>query len=219
MRRVVTLLLWALVFSTTAHAEETPYQEQVRATRALAKASPKMTDAALERALVAQMDGLFSHWYGTTWGLGGPQTQTPGSGKINCGMFVGRTLVDAGVNVRHKKLQRQPAELIIKSLVPKRLIRRFRRKPMPTFLEGVRAMGPGLYIIGLDFHVGFLKVEDDGDVRFIHASYVTKTVLDEPAAQAVPIKTSKYRVVGKLFAPELLSKWRAGRRVKVLGRW
>ncbi len=134
-------------------------------------------------------------------------------------MFVGRTLVDAGLNIRHKKLQRQPAELIIKSLVPKRLIRRFRNKPMATFLQGVQEMGPGLYIIGLDFHVGFVLVRPDLEVRFIHASYVTKTVIDEPAAQAIPIKTSKYRVVGKLFSREYLRQWRAGSRVKVLGRW
>lgn len=214
----VWLFVLVLMWATPAFAQAT-YPQTVAQTGGLRTSAASMSDAALERALVAQMEALFSHWYGTAWGLGGPQTQEPGPGKINCGMFVGRTLVDAGANVRHIKLQRQPASLIIKSLVPKRLIRHFRNKSMDTFIKGVQAMGPGLYIIGLDFHVGFVLVKPDHEVRFIHASYVTKTVLNESARDAIPIKTSKYRVVGKLFSREYLKKWRRGKRFEVLGRW
>lgn len=80
-------------------------------------------------------------------------------------------------------------------------------------------MGLGLYIIGLDFHVGYLLVRPDLEVRFIHASYVTHTVLDEPADVAEPIVTSKYRVVGKLFTTQNLSDYRQKRRIKVKGKW
>ena len=67
---------------------------------------------------------------------------------------------------------------------------------MKRFLDSVREMGPGLFIIGLDFHVGFLLQDAKGNIRFIHSSYETNLVRNEPASKAQPIITSKYRVVG-----------------------
>lgn len=174
---------------------------------------------ALEARMIGHMESIFARWYGTTWGLGAPQTKVPGEGKINCGMFVARTLVDAGFVVEASKLQRQPAELIIKSLAPRSTIKRWRNEPMETFIADMKEMGPGLYVIGLDFHVGYVLVREDLDVRFIHASYVTHTVLDEPAADAAPIVTSTYRVVGKILQQELLEKWAGEERVAVRGSW
>jgi hypothetical protein len=96
--------------------------------------------SAVEGRLLAGIERLFTHWMGTRWALGTPQTQTPGKGKINCGMFVGTVLVHAGFETDHVKLQRQPAELIIKSTAPKSKIRRFRNTSMQTFLDGVREL-------------------------------------------------------------------------------
>lgn len=173
---------------------------------------------ALEAELSAAIHRLARRWLGTRWGLGLPQTDRPGGGKINCGMFVGTVLEDAGFVVDVRKLQRQPAELIIESFVGRRRIKRFSNASMNRFLAGVRSMGPGLYIIGLDFHVGFL-VQTERDLRFVHASYVTRTVVDEPAATAVPIVTSKYRVVGKILSAENLADWLRRRRIEVRGSW
>jgi hypothetical protein len=79
-------------------------------------------------------------------------------------------------------------------------------------------MGPGLFIIGLDLHVGFL-VQTDDDLRFIHASYETETVVDEAAATATLIVDSKYRVVGKILDDDNVRDWLAGRRIRVKGNW
>ena len=57
------------------------------------------------------------------------------------------------------------------------------------------------------------------EVRFVHASYVTHTVVDELALDAEPIVTSKYRVVGKLFDDAMLDAWTSARRLPVLGNW
>ena len=203
--------------TTSTTRSRPPYDESSQRARALAER--ELSDDELGAALASQLEELFGHWYGTAWGLGAPQTRTPGEGKINCGMFVGRTLVDAGFVIDHVKLQRQPAELIIKTLTTKDRIKRWRNKSTDAFIQGVQEMGPGLYIIGLDFHVGYLLVREDLEVRFIHASYVTHTVVDEPAASAVPIETSKYRVVGKLFSEELLSSFRTREEIEVKGRW
>ena len=203
-----------------AHSNESArYPEAISQLPTLRDDATRLDDSALEARLISGMESLFDHWDGTRWGLGAPQTEVPQRGKVNCGTFVGRTLVDAGFNMNARKFQRQPAELAIKSLVPKRLIRRFRYASMNKFLAGVREMGAGLYIVGLDFHVGYLLVRASGEVRFIHASYVTKTVITEVAEDSIPLQTSTYRVIGKLFSARLLKKWRAHQRVKVLGNW
>lgn len=173
----------------------------------------------LERRMIRDMESLFDRWYGTTWGLGTPQTRVPQEGKVNCGMFVARTLVDAGFVIKASKLQRQPAALIIESLAPRSTIKRWRNEPIERFIKDMKEMGPGLYVIGLDFHVGYVLVREDLDVRFIHASYVTHTVLDEPAATASPLVTSAYRVVGKIMQREMLERWAAGERIAVRGNW
>ena len=170
------------------------------------------------QAIQAQVRRVASRWLGTRWGLGAPQTRTPGEGKINCGTFVGTVLRDAGFVVDVDHLQRQPSQLIIASFVGARRVRKWSNASMERFLADLRRMGPGLYIIGLDFHVGLLLQSGD-EVRFVHASYLTKTVVDEPAAAARPIADSKYRVVGKLLDRGNLRDWLEGNRIRVKGHW
>ncbi len=43
-------------------------------------------------------------------------------------------------------------------------------------------------------------------------------VVDEPAATAAPIVSSKYRVVGKILQPNMLKAWMDGKRLKILGK-
>ena len=170
------------------------------------------------QAIQAQVRRVAGRWIGTRWGLGAPQTRTPGEGKINCGTFVGTVLRDAGFVVDVDHLQRQPSQLIIASFVGADRVRKWSNASMERFLADLRRMGPGLYIIGLDFHVGFLLQSED-EVRFVHASYLTKTVVDEPAAAARPIADSKYRVVGKLLDRGNLRDWLEGNRIRVKGHW
>jgi hypothetical protein len=168
--------------------------------------------------ITAAVRGLARHWLGTRWGLGPPQASAPGDGKINCGTFVGTVLRDAGFVVDVAKLQRQPSQLIISSFVGRERTRKWSNASMDRFLADVRAMGPGLFIIGLDFHVGFL-IQTEDDLRFVHASYLTRTVVDEPAAAARPITDSKYRVVGKLLDRHNVRDWVEGNRIRVKGKW
>jgi len=195
--------------------------ESIEKERASFAARSRLTaadSASAESKLVAAVGRLARHWLGTTWGLGLPQSSTPKVGKINCGTFVGRILEDAGFVLNVKKLQRQPSQLIIESFVGRSRMKKFSNAAMTKFLADVRSMGPGLFIIGLDFHVGFL-LQTDRDLRFVHASYITKTVVDEPAATAIPIVTSKYRVVGKILSPKNLEAWIKRRRIQIRGNW
>jgi hypothetical protein len=230
MRRLCCLLLLLLSWgpdSVQADPQERPsYAEAVgnmKERRTLlakkwrAKRTPALEQAATEE-LLKGVEALTSYWLGTRWALGSPQPTKPQKGKVNCGTFVGRVLNDAGFQVRVKKLQRQPSQLIIKSFVGGKRVRKFSKAPMKKFLSSVREMGPGLYIIGLDFHVGLLLQTED-DLRFIHASFETETVVNESAASAMPITSSQYRVVGKILSPANIRSWLGGDTIEVKGSW
>lgn len=230
MRRLCCLFL-LLLFSVPDSAQAVPkerpsYAEAVEnikeqrtrlAKQWRAKRSLGLEQAAAEE-LLKGIEDLTDYWLGTRWALGAPQTTKPQVGKVNCGTFVGRILNDAGFEVRVKKLQRQPSQLIIKSFVGGKRVRKYSKAPMKKFLSSVREMGPGLFIIGLDFHVGLLLQTED-DLRFIHASFETETVVNESAASAMPITSSQYRVVGKILSPANLRSWLGGERIEVKGSW
>jgi hypothetical protein len=221
---LVLLGCTAGISSSDARAES--YDEakaRAAAVRDALRADLRRVDARsekeVEQAVIGNVRDLAGHWLGTAWGLGPPQADAPGPDrKINCGTFVGTVLRDAGFVVDVAKLQRQPSQLIIRSFVGRDRTRRFSNASMARFLAGVKEMGPGLFIIGLDVHVGLL-VQTEDELRFVHASYVTGTVVDEDAAAASPIVDSKYRVVGKILSRENLDAWLDGRRIEVVGDW
>lgn len=161
----------------------------------------------IERALV---DSVLPRWNGTRWAFHGTST-TPGEGEIACGYFVSTTLGEAGFHVERARLAQQPAEAIIKTLVPPEAITRFSDVPVAKFTAAVAARGDGLYVIGLDNHVGFLIVRS-GEVSFHHASYVPPAkVTRERAASSAPLVDSRYRVIGKLFTDDaLIDAWLDG---------
>lgn len=150
--------------------------------------------------------------------MGAPQTDTPQQGKVGCGNFVGLVLSGVGFRVDNRKLRRQPSQMIIASFVSKKRTQKFSNAPNPVFWKKVRAMGPGLYIIGLDYHVGLL-IQTKTEVRFIHSSVVTGMVVNEDATQAELITDSRFKMVGKILSPQNINDWLAGRTIKVKGRF
>lgn len=111
-------------------------------------------------------------------------------------------------------MARRPSEAIIKSLVSERFIRRYSDVPIGRFVDRVQRMGSGLYIVGLDNHVGFILVEG-GRSSFVHSTYLKPTcVTAEGAVTSPALIASRYRVVGKISGdPELLRKWVLGERI------
>ena len=153
---------------------------------------------------------IFPSWYGTTWDFNGT-TETPGQGKIACGYFVSTVLRDAGWRVQRVRLAQQASENIILSLTTDAYIKRFRRVEIGKFVNAVSDWGPGLYIVGLDIHVGFL-VNTGDEVYFIHSSYIDPyAVVKESALESKILAASQYRVVGKVSADdEFIVKWLLG---------
>lgn len=149
-------------------------------------------------------------WYGTRWAFEGTTT-VPGEGTIACGYFVTTVLRDAGLRLERVRLAQLPSELMIRSLVSAEHVRRFSDVPVARFVAAVQQWGAGLYVVGLDMHVGFIVCEDD-QISFIHASYVEPfCVVREDAMQSRILGASRYRVLGKLTAEaELARRWLAG---------
>jgi len=148
-----------------------------------------------------QFRELLPFWYGTRYAFHG-QTTTPGEGRIACGYFVTTVVQHLGYRCDRVRLARLPSEAMIRELVPKKTVRRYVGLTLPNFLAKIRAQPPGLYLVGLDTHTGFL-LHDRGELRFIHASgRFPYCVVNEPAAESVVLRNSRYRVAGQLCNPE-----------------
>lgn len=159
--------------------------------------------------LLEHIDGLADHWIGTPWDFNGT-TETPNQGKIACGYFVTTILRDAGFNIPRQALAQKPSEQIIKDLImDNHRIRRFSNTARDEFEGIVRECSDGVYIVGLDIHVGFI-VKTGETIRFVHSSYydpplsVVRQTLDEDS----PLTHSKYRVMANILDdPGTIRKW------------
>jgi hypothetical protein len=158
-------------------------------------------------------DDLFPAWYGTPWDFNGT-SQIPQQGKIACGYFVSTVLRDAGWKVERVRLAQQASENIILSLTTNKHVKRFRRVLVNKFVDDVKQSGTGIYIVGLDIHVGFI-VNIGDEVYFIHSSYVEPyTVVKEKAVESRILSGSNYRVLGNVLADDqLIGNWLTGKSI------
>jgi hypothetical protein len=159
------------------------------------------------------IDSIIPYWYGTPWDFNGI-TQTPGKGAIACGYFVSTVLRDAGLNISRVKMGQSDSEGIIHSLAEKKNIKLFYDKPLNIVIGYINSRGAGLYIIGLDCHVGFI-LKDEKGCWFIHSKwYDERAVMKEEAATSSILYNSKYKMIGKISNNStLLKAWVNGTRI------
>ncbi|MHC4982211.1 MAG: hypothetical protein ACYTF6_03460 [Planctomycetota bacterium] len=167
----------------------------------------KVINEARDAIFEAIYRSICPYWYGTRWAFHGT-TQRPREGTMACGYFVSTLLRDAGFRVERVRLAQQAAEKIIKTLISERHIRRFSGAAIGQFVEAVKGDGKGIYIVGLDYHVGLVVCEPP-EVFFIHSSGLEPwCVVKEPAMTSPALVASRYRVYGKLTADdELIERW------------
>ena len=160
---------------------------------------------------------LFPAWYGTAWDFNGT-SETPQQGKIACGYFVSTILRDTGWKVERVRLAQQASEKIILSLTTNPFVKRFRRVAIDGFVTAVKNWGTGIYIVGLDIHVGFI-VNTGDDVYFVHSSYVEPyKVIKERAIESSVLANSNYRVLGNILADDrFISNWLEGKAIATKG--
>ena len=137
---------------------------------------------------------LLPAWVGTPWAMNGT-TEVPRQGAVACGYFVSTVLRDAGLPVERVKLAQQGAEDIIRTLTDESTIRRYHGAAVSEVLAD--HTDDGVYVVGLDWHVGLLVVVDRVPT-FCHASRSQdRRVLCEDAETARSLR-SRYTVVGAL---------------------
>lgn len=151
-------------------------------------------------------DEIFPRWLGTEWSFNGT-TEEPRTGSIACGYFVSTVLRDVGFNLERVRLAQRAAEYIILTFCERDSVRRFRHVDVDDFVAEVKDMGPGLYVLGLDIHVGFV-LHDGENLRFVHSSYKAPyKVVSEPLTTSAPVVTSEYRVIGDIVTDRVLRAW------------
>lgn len=170
------------------------------------------SDRAAARRLLdtAIGDELAPAWVGTRYSFSG-QSRRPFSGSVACGHWITALLEDAAI----------PVDPDLGALASARIVRTLAGRDATTWLSDrspgvlvnqVRSTGDGLYLLGLDTHVGLLRVRGS-DVDFCHAAGSwPRAVLCEPAGSS-PSLRSRVHVWGPLLSDRAVDAWLTGTRL------
>ena len=180
--------------------------------QALARRRDAGEDVLAETAgtLRKRLPELMNVWKGTRYSYNGTTT-VPKTGKIACGYFVSTILLHAGFGVDRVDMARQPSEQIIRTVVPDPAIERFSFVSRDKIVKRVEQLGDGVFLAGLDTHIGFLVHRTGKPVEFCHStSRQRKIGVICEAAKTSKSFASRYTVIGKLEEPPLLQAWLDG---------
>lgn len=150
---------------------------------------------------------LFSNWQNTPWDFNGTTTQ-PQEGTIACGYFVTTLLQAMGVRLNRIQLSTCASSVMMKKLVPGQRLRNLSYLDYHAFNTALSDWGKGVYVIGLDFHTGFI-VNDGTENWFIHSNYIgRKGVTKETVLNSTALQSSKTRWMVSLTGDSsFLQKW------------
>lgn len=214
-------------FDVGIEALEAQRQSLADAYRTAGSAQRRAIRDEARAAVVGAIRGrIFPAWMGMPWGLGKNSTARrpfePGK-VVGCSYFVTSVLQNAGLALSNRyHFAQAPALEIQRSLAPARGdVHRFFSIPPAELSRRVAALGDGLYVIGLNNHVGFVDVHG-GRVDVVHASYNDdQVVIAEPLAEAQVIANSQKAgyFVSPIFQDDrLVDHWLKGRAVPFEGR-
>lgn len=179
---------------------------EIKRDRSIAQTNRHNVDQAKDYLFEILTDSIFPYWYGTTWDFNGI-TQTPRKGDIACGYFVTTTLRDAGIKLQRYKLAQQGAADIAKKLCAPNSIKWF--NDVESLSSHLTNKGNDqIYVIGLDYHVGFV-VRENGENFFVHSNYINRSgVIREKLEDSRAIGASNAYVIGNLLENKtLLETW------------
>lgn len=145
-----------------------------------------------------------NYWIGTKWDFNGT-TQQPKTGTIACGYFVTTILDDFGIKLKRTYLAQQVSSVMISELCKKTSIKNFSTiQQMERYLKNRN--NHEIYIIGLDFHTGFI-IRDNDKNYFLHSNYINKEgVLKEEISNSRALHASKSFMIGSLSQNEEIFK-------------
>jgi len=155
-------------------------------------------------------EDIYNYWAGTPWDFYGA-TQQPKTGSIACGYFVTTTLTDLGFKIDRVGLAEVRSGDMIKKLCVG--IRSFNSL---SKLDSYLAKQPinSVFIIGLDFHTGYVVKTATG-CYFFHSNYINREgVVKEKIDASRALSINKFFMIGSLTANEnLLREWVANKPV------
>lgn len=183
--------------------------------KAPAKSRPEIVARARARLERALDEELLPAWYGTPWEFHGT-SETPGKGTIACGYLVSTVLRDAGLRVARVRLAQQASENIVRTLAPADRIRRLKHQTNAQVVEEVRRQGSGWYVVGFDYHVGFLRIDGEA-ARFCHSSFIGGTGVVCEAPEGAGAFSSTLHVVGEALPDARVLDWLLQRAIPTVG--
>jgi len=177
------------------------FLETVKQTRTTFPDAPSAQDA-----LFNWVDkDMFQYWDPTKWDFNGI-SRVPGEGEIACGYFVTTILQDLGFDIDRVRLAQAASGVMIEELTQDIKTTR----SLDAMLEYVKSQPEGsVFIIGLDFHTGFITSAPEG-VFFLHSNYIAREgVVREPAISSEALHQSGFYMIGNLSTRrEIIEAWR-----------
>lgn len=168
-------------------------------------------------------------WLGTRWDFYGTATK-PHQKRIACGYFLVHALLSVGFlfpeTFWYRSRKRGPMKIYefakqsafgMARLMSSRALTVVQsRRPVSALISAARRLGPGLFVLGLDNHVG-LVLYDGKNAYFWHAAFEEPKVWvkRERLEQAGVVRASQLKMLAKL-SPKRIRGWlqRASVRVK-----
>lgn len=183
---------------------------------ALAKTWSKSRTRARQEARGALLDYLeqsaFPAWAGTKWEFYGTTT-TPREGAIACGYYVTTVLEQAGFKIERVRLAQQASAFIVSTLARGTKVEWLRRLDSAQAVAAIRErFGDGLYVIGFDLHVGFLRIDGER-AAFCHSSYLEPGAVTCEDPLTAGAFVSQLYVVGDVLNDQVLDDWINGRKI------
>jgi len=162
------------------------------------------------------MPEMMRCWLGTGYDFNGT-AEKPGEGKIACGYFVSTVLRDAGFKVNRYKLAQQPSENIMRTFLSGDACKLRVGVEYSEYADWVEGLDNGVYLIGLDTHVGFIVNHSDG-MYFLHSSGTSRVgVVEESRRNAWALKKSNWRMIGNLSGETgVIQTWLRGEKIRVV---
>ena len=144
------------------------------------------------------------YWQGTPWDFNGT-TRIPRTGNIACGYFVTNVLDDLGFHLDRTKLAQQVSSVMIHKLCVN--IHSFSTVPaLQSFI--LQQQEQDVFIIGLDFHTGFI-IKNGDRIYFLHSNYIQKqSVTKELYTSSAALNASHSFLIGSISANDrLMREW------------
>ena len=159
------------------------------------------------------VDSIIPYWYGTPWTFTG-HTENPNEGEIACGYLVSTTLKHMGLNLNRFRMAQQASKLEVQTIALNADNVAFMSN---ASLSDIEKLDNGMYIVGLDNHVGFI-LRKPNETLFIHSDYVSGGVIRQRIEEASAFRSKVY-YFGKITGNRLLmKKWLNSEKIKVLCR-